>query len=147
MSGLDALGAQWLWLIAALMLAIAEMLLPGIFLIWLGVAAAVTGIATLLLGLTVPLQFALFALAAVAAVYAGRRWFAMHPIASEDPLLNDRAARLVGRTVIVVDAIDRGEGRVRVGDSVWPARGPDAPAGAQMRITGTAGTWLTVESV
>ena len=45
------------------------------------------------------------AVLAVAAVYAGRRWFAMNPIESSDPNLNDRGARLIGETVTVVEAI------------------------------------------
>jgi membrane protein implicated in regulation of membrane protease activity len=34
---------------------------------------------------------------------------------------------------------------VRVGDGEWPARGPDAPAGACVRITGATGATLRVE--
>ena len=61
----------------------------------------------------------------------GRRHYARNPVASDDPLLNDRTARLIGQNVEVVTAIENGEGRVRVGDSVWSARGADAPAGTR----------------
>ncbi|SFR98703.1 NfeD family protein [Sphingomonas jatrophae] len=144
---LDGLPDYWLWLIAAALLAIAEILVPGVFLIWLGMAAALVGLLTLALGFGVAVQFAIFAVAAIAAVYAGRRWVTRHPIETEDPLLNDRASRLLGRTVTVVAAIDRGEGRVRVGDSEWTARGPDAAVGAEVRIVGAVGTCLSVEPV
>ena len=56
----------------------------------------------------------------------GRRHYERNPVPSSDPLLNDRTARLIGQKVTVVEAIENGEGRVRVGDSVWAARGPDA---------------------
>ena len=144
---LDGLEPHWMWLIAAAILGIAELLLPGVFLIWLAAAAAVTGLAALLLGIPLAFQFGLFALLAIAATYAGRRWYTNNPVESSDPLLNDRAARLVGETVVVVGAIENGVGRVRVGDSVWNARGPDAEPGARVRITGAEGTCLQVEPV
>ena len=136
---------HWAWLILAGVLGIAEIVMPGIFLVWIGLAALVTGLLTLLLGIAEPLQFALFAMLAIAAVFAGRRWFALNPIESSDPLLNDRAARLVGETVMVVEAIDGGEGRVRVGDGVWPAKGADAPVGTRLRVTGIDRGLLKVE--
>jgi len=143
--GLIPVDPHWAWLILAGVLGIAEILVPGIFLIWIGMAALVTGLVTLALGIPEPLQFSLFAMLAVAAVFAGRRWFARNPIESSDPLLNDRAARLVGETVTVVEAIEGGEGRVRVGDGVWPAKGADAPLGTRLRVTGIDRGLLKVE--
>jgi len=145
MNGFE-LDPEWWWLIGAAVLGIAELLMPGIFLIWLAAAAAVTGFAALL-GIPLPFQFGLFALFSIAAVYLGRRWYAAHPVPSSDPLLNDRTARLVGETVIVVSAIEHGQGRVRVGDGVWNARGPDAPQGSLVRVTGAQGACLIVEPV
>lgn len=142
---LDGIEPHWLWLIGAAVLGIAELLMPGVFLIWLAAAAAVTGFTALLFGIPLAFQFAIFALLAMAAVYGGRRWYAANPVESSDPLLNDRAARLVGQTVVVVGAIENGTGRVRVGDSVWNARGEDAEIGARVRVTGADGTCLKVE--
>lgn len=139
------LESHWWWLVLALLLGIAEIVIPGVFLIWLGAAAALTGVLALALGLPVPAQFVIFALTAIGAVYAGRRYLAGHPGESSDPLLNDRTARLIGQTVEVVAAIDGGQGRVRVGDSVWNARGPDNMVGARVRIVGADGTTLIVE--
>ena len=142
---LDGIEPHWMWLIAAALLGIAELLMPGVFLIWLAAAAAITGFAALLFGIPLAFQFALFALLAIAAVYAGRRWYADNPIESSDPLLNERATRLIGQTVVVVAPIENGLGRVKVGDGVWNARGPDAPVGACVRVTGADGTCLRVE--
>lgn len=143
-AGLDA---HWWWLIAAAFLGILEIFIPGVFLIWMAAAAAITGVVVLALDLSLPFQIALFALLAVAAVYGGRRHYEGNPVDSDDPMLNDRTARLVGQQVVVVTAIESGEGRVKVGDSVWVARGPDAPAGARMRVVGADGTALRVEPV
>ncbi len=136
---------DWFWLIAGVILAIAEILVPGFFLIWLAAAALITGALAMLLPVTMPIQVLLFAALSVVAVYAGRRWFALNPIESTDPKLNDRGARLVGETVTVVDAIVNGRGRVKVGDSVWIAKGADATAGTTVRVTGTDGATLFVE--
>src|SRR5688572_873072 len=135
---------HWWWLIAAALLGILEIFLPGIFLIWMAAAAAITGIVAALLPIALPFQLALFGLLAMAAVFGGRRHYERHPVESSDPLLNDRVARLVGQNVLVVTAIENGEGRVKVGDGVWTARGPDAPAGSRMVVTGADGTCLKV---
>ena len=135
---------HWLWLLAATVLAIAELLVPGVFLIFLAAAAAVTGVAALAFGLPVAAQLLLFALLSVAALYSGRRWYVRNPLPSSDPLLNDRAARLRGETLVVVEAIENGRGRVKVGDSVWACRGPDCPAGSRVRVVGADGACLKV---
>jgi membrane protein implicated in regulation of membrane protease activity len=137
---------HWWWLVLAIALGIAELIIPGVFLIWIGGAAAVTGMIALLLPIPVAAEFVIFAISAIGAVYLGRRWLAAHPIETSDPLLNDRAARLIGRGVTVVEAISHGEGRVKVGDSVWNATGPDAPEGAWVTVVGAEGGRLRVEA-
>jgi inner membrane protein len=141
----DGIDTHWLWLILAGLLGIAELLAPGVFLIWLAGAAALTGIAAFLLPLPLPFELALFALFALLAVYLGRRAYDRSPVATSDPLLNDRLSRLIGETVVVTRAIVDGRGRVQVGDGAWPAHGPDAPAGARMRIVGAEEGCLLVE--
>jgi membrane protein implicated in regulation of membrane protease activity len=139
---------HWVWLILAAILGIAEIILPGFFLIWIGVAALLTGVATLLLGLPEAAQFATFAVLAIVAVFAGRRWFALNPIESSDPLLNDRAARLIGEIVTATEAFDSGVGRVKVGDGVWSARstyGEDFTLGTRLRVSGVDRGALLVE--
>lgn len=138
--------AHWWWLTAAIVLAIAELVVPGAFLIWIATAAALTGVAALLIGVPLAGQFVLFALLSVASVYLGRRIYG-EAVPSGDPMLNDRAARLIGETLVVVEAIEDGRGRVRVGDGAWPARGPDAAAGTRVRVTGADGACLHVEPV
>ena len=137
---------DWLWLSIGVVLAAAEMLAPGFFLIWLAAAAIVTGLISAVVPIGFPVQLGLFAVLSIGLVYAGRRWFRTNPIESDDPLLNDRGGRLVGEIVTVVEAIDGGAGRVKVGDSVWTANGPDTPIGARVRIVGVSGTKLNVEA-
>jgi membrane protein implicated in regulation of membrane protease activity len=136
---------HWGWLVFAALLGMGEVLMPGVFLIWVALAAALTGLIALALPLSLPVQFLVFAGLCLLAVWGGRRWYAANPVASQDPMLNDRTARLVGEVVTVVEAIEGGRGRVKVGDSVWSCQGPDAPVGSQVRITGANASVLQVE--
>jgi membrane protein implicated in regulation of membrane protease activity len=136
---------HWAWLVFAALLGMAEVVMPGVFLIWIAIAAALTGLVALAVPIGLPLQLLLFAALSLIAVWGGRRWYADHPVASTDPLLNDRTARLIGQIVTVVEPISGGEGRVKVGDSVWTARGADAAAGVRVRVTGAEGAVLRVE--
>jgi membrane protein implicated in regulation of membrane protease activity len=142
---IEGLDAGWLWLIGGVLLLITEIIAPGFFLVFLGAAAIAAGLFTLLFGLGTDAQLALFALYAVLAVMAGRRFYANRGGDHAGPRLNDPAARLVGRTVVVVEPVDEHQGRVTVGDSEWSARGGPAQAGERVRITGVEGNCLTVE--
>lgn len=146
MSLIEGLAPQWWWLIAAVALGILELLAPGFFLVWMGAAAALTGVVVALVPMPLAWQLGLFVLLAFASVLAGRLYYARNPVPTSDPNLNARATRLIGRTVTVESAIENGQGRVRVGDGVWNARGPDAPAGASVVIVAADGTCLTVEA-
>ncbi|HEX7821707.1 MAG TPA: NfeD family protein [Sphingobium sp.] len=137
--------APWTgWMIFAVVLAIGEIVLPGIFLIWIAIAAAITGAVAFIAPLPLPAAILIFALLCLLATWAGRRWYRDNPVESSDPMLNDRAARLVGRSVTVVEPIVDGEGRVRIDDGTWSAVGPDAPLGARLVVIAAHGATLTV---
>jgi membrane protein implicated in regulation of membrane protease activity len=133
------------WLLLAVALGAAELAVPGVFLVFIAIAAGITGLLALLFpALTMSAELAVFGAWSVITVLIGRRWYADYPVDSDDPLLNDRGARLIGQSVTVVEAIVGGSGRVRVGDSEWIARGPDLPAGARVRIVGVSGAVVQV---
>ncbi|MFL6731581.1 MAG: NfeD family protein [Sphingomicrobium sp.] len=137
----------WLWLIGGVVLLIAEVIAPGFSLIFIGVAGIATGVLSLILGLPTALQFAVFAILAFLSVrIGGRRFYASRYDYSSDPLLNDRVARLLGKVVVVVEAVDQNGGRVRVGDSEWSARGGPAAVGERVRIVDVDGNCLKVEA-
>ena len=144
---LDTISTHWFWLSLGLALGIAEMLAPGFFLIWLGLAALIVGLLDWALPISVPFQVALFAILSVLTVFAGKKFLKDNPIETDDPKLNDRGARLTGEIVTVVEAIADGNGRVKVGDSVWSARGVDAAVGARVRVTGADGAVLLVDLI
>ena len=145
MGGVESVDPQWGWLAIGLVLAAAEMALPGVFLIWMAGAAIITGLVVWVVPIGLPLQIGLFAVLAIVFVFAGRRYLRANPVESADPKMNDRGARLLGETVVVTHAIDGGTGRVRIGDSEWLAKGPDAEPGTRIRVSGHDGTVLIVE--
>jgi membrane protein implicated in regulation of membrane protease activity len=134
------------WLAAAILFGVGEVVIPGVFLIFLAIAAAITGLAAFALpDLPLAAQLVSFALWSGVTVAIGKRWYRDYPVASSDPQLNDRAARLIGQIVVVSDAIVDGAGRVRLGDGTWSASGPDLAAGAHAKIIGVAGSTLLIE--
>jgi membrane protein implicated in regulation of membrane protease activity len=141
----ESLEPGWLWMIGGVLLLIAEIIAPGFFLVFVGAAAIAAGLFTLLFDLGVAGQLTLFAIYAIVAVMIGRKVYANAAVDAGDPLLNDRAARLVGRSVIVIEDVDEHSGRVRLGDSEWSARGGPGSAGERVRITGVEGNCLLVE--
>jgi len=141
----DDIEPGWLWAIGGVLLLTLEILVPGVFLVWIGIAAIVTGIFALLFGIGLAGQLGLFALYSVLAVMVGRRFYAVRGEDHIDSGLNDRAAQLIGRRVLVVQDVDEDSGRVRLGDSEWSARGGPALPGERVRITGVEGNCLIVE--
>jgi membrane protein implicated in regulation of membrane protease activity len=136
---------RWLWVIGGILLLIAEIIAPGFFLVFIGVAALATGAFTLLFGMPLAFQLILFTIYALVAVMIGRKVYANQAADSSDPLLNDRVARMVGKSVTVIEMVDEHSGRVRVGDSEWSARGGPGRPGERVRITGVDGNCLLVE--
>ncbi|GIK97227.1 MAG: membrane protein [Alphaproteobacteria bacterium] len=137
----------WHWMILGLGLAVVEVMAPGTFFLWLGIAAGLTGVVVLVIPeIAWQLQLILFGVLSVVSVWAGRTWLRRHPLKTEDATLNRRGLQYVGRVFVVDQAIVNGRGTVKVGDSLWRAEGPDAPVGARVRVTGIAGTVLQVET-
>lgn len=147
MDWLDSLEPYWIWASIGLVLAALEMIVPGVYLIWLAVAAIITGALTFGLGLSLGSQVVIFASISFIAVFSARRFLRETPIESSDPLMNQRGHRLIGETALVTQAFDGGTGRIKHGDSEWLARGPDLDVGARVRIVGSDGAILQVAPV
>lgn len=124
----------WNWIIAGLILLLLELIAPGIFLIWIGLAALITGIFTVLTSSYVDfdwkLQLVLFLILSVALVLIGRRYFNWRGQQTDEPLLNRRGDQLVGLRSTLEEPIINGFGRARFNDTLWRITGPDLPAGS-----------------
>ena len=138
----------WHWWILALALTIAEALLPGTFLLWMGIAALLLGILLWAMPtLSLEIQLALFAILSLVSIAGWRLWQRKHPDESDQPTLNRRGEQYVGRVFVLDAPIENGYGKVRVGDSLWQVQGDDAAAGSRVRVTGVDGVVLVVERV
>lgn len=138
----------WSWWIAGLILLGLEILVPGVFLLWIGLAAMVVGAMSFpLWGAAIwswQTQMLVFALLAVAFALVGRR-ISRSSEESDQPMLNRRIEGLVGRTATLEEPISEGKGRIRLDDTTWIVQGPDMPVGARVRITMAQAGCLTVE--
>lgn len=142
---LYALG-PWNWFIVAGVFLALEIMVPGVYLLWFGLAALIVGVVALLTGADWQVQLVVFAVTAVVLLFLVRRYLGAGRATTDSPDLNVRGAQYVGRVFAVEEAIAGGRGKVRVGDTVWLAKGPDLPKGTQVRVKGVDGTMLVVEA-
>jgi inner membrane protein len=124
----------WLWLTAGLILCAAEMLSPGISLLWIGLAAIATGIIALFVELSAAGALILCALLSIAFAVIGRKIYGPLGKSMVESMPAHRAASLIGREFILDQPITHGFGRIRVDDTVWRVRGADQPSGAKVRV-------------
>ena len=135
----------WNWLIFGIILMALELLAPGVFLFWLGLAALLVGLVSFAFTPSWQLQILMFAIFAAAAVPLWRRLARTRTASDADsPFLNKRADALVGRVFTLEKPIVDGAGTVRIDDTIWRVAGPDAPAGSRVRIVQADGAKLTV---
>jgi hypothetical protein len=139
-----ALG-EWSWFVLGLVLLALEIFLPGTFFLWFGVAALATGAVALAVDWGWQAEVILFVVLALVLVVVGRRYFAWHKNASDEPYLNQRAKGFVGNVYVLGEPIVSGNGRVRIDDTSWRVKGPDLPGGARVKVVGVDGSVLTVE--
>lgn len=140
----------WNWMVLGIILLGAEILVPGVFLIWIGLAALVTGVLSLALWETAfwswQVQTLVFLALALAAAWYGKRIMDASGEESDEPLLNRRQAQLVGRVATLEEPIRNGQGRVRIGDTLWRVTGADMDAGTRVRVTAEDAGTLRVEA-
>ncbi len=139
--------ADYGWWIAGLVLLILEVVVPGAYLIFFGIAALVVGTNAFLAGdwFDWPQQVVAFIVVSAVCIYLGRRWYGQTPTTDNGPPLNRRTSRLVGREARLTEAIVAGRGRVAIEDSWWTVSGPDLPEGTRVKVTGADGAVLSVE--
>ncbi len=140
----------WNWWIAGLILLGLEIIAPGTFFLWFGIAAVIVGTLSLAIGSgwewwTWQIQVLLFVILSLVLVVVGRRFMrAAGDVISDHPDINERGRQLIGRTALLEDPIVQGVGRARVGDTTWRVTGPDLPAGSRVDIVDASSSTLEV---
>ena len=146
-----SIAAHYLWWIIALLLIGAEVAMPGYFMLWVGIAAALTGAVMLVLpGLPLLAQALIFALLAflACAVYG----YVVRPRLrrrqpDESVRLNRRGEQMIGQRYVLLEAIVNGRGKAQVGDGQWLVSGPDLPSGSTVEVVAVDGVVLQVKAL
>ena len=139
----------WHWLTIAVVLIFLEILSPGVFFLWLGLAAGAVGIVMAIIPeLSWQMQFILlacFSLVSIAMWRFSRKLFPQNE--AEASHLNRRGEQYIGRTFTLLEPIINSTGKIKVDDSTWRVKGEDAPIGTQVKITGVKGIIFDVEKL
>ena len=141
-----ASNGPWAWIVAGLILLALELILPGGFLLWMGISGVVTGLITLFQPIGWPLQWLIFGVLSLVSIVLWLRWTRSRPTPTDRPYLNRRADHFIGQEAVLEQAIEQGFGRVVLGDTVWRVSGSDLPLGQRVRIVGNEGAVLKVEA-
>lgn len=137
---------DWFWWVVAGLLLMLELTLPGVFFIWLAIPAALVGLLDMVFAVGWQTEFVIFAALSLVSVFAGRSWLKKRQVFESDrPNLNQRMFDFVGRSYVLDQAITEGRGRLTIDSTIWEIRGPDAPKGARVKVTGVDGMRLNVE--
>jgi membrane protein implicated in regulation of membrane protease activity len=98
------------------------------------------------LDLSINAQLVTFILAAAGACFAGHFIYPRLLDASgQTPLLNQRDVELIGKTGVASEDFHFGQGKVRLGDTVWLAEGPSLRQGAGIVVKAVRGTVVIVD--
>jgi len=140
-------------MVLGFVLLVMEVIAPGVFMLWIGIAAILIGVVSLLIWdaavWTWQVQVLAFLVLSVISAFVGKKLVGGRNIPTDQPLLNRRGQQLIGRMATLAEPIRDGRGRIKLGDTLWRVSGPDLPAGTQVRVVGAADTdlELTVEPV
>ncbi len=137
----------WDWFIAGGLLLVLEVLAPGVFMLWLGLAAMLVGAISMFVDWNWQAQFIAFAVFSVAAIPLWRRLSMQVGRTTDQPFLNRRAEALVGRIFTLEKPIVDGSGTIPIDDTVWRITGADVPAGSRVKVVRVEGTALHVELI
>ncbi len=136
----------WHWWAFGLALVIVEMIAPGVFFLWLGIAAGIVGFLVLAMpDLSWQLQLFSFAVLSLVSVAIGRWLIKRYPIRTDEPRLNRRGEQYIGRVFTLEEPIVNRHGKIRVDDSTWKIEGDDCRPGTNVRVVGVDGVVLKVE--
>lgn len=136
----------WAWIVAGVVLLALELVIPGGYLLWLGVAGIITGLAAMFQPIDWPFQFLIFGVLSLILIVAWMRYFKGRDVESDRPFLNRRAEAFIGHEAVLDEPIRDGFGRLSLGDTVWRVTGPDLPAGRRVRVVSADGAVLRVEA-
>ena len=133
----------WHWVVGGLILIALEIMVPGVFLLWIGLGSLATGCIVVAFGIVSwEVQCLIFVPLAFSTLFMGRKFLIKTPMG--DSTLNQRLTTYIGRRAEITQALVNGKGRIRLGDTLWIVQGPDCPVGTMVTVTGVSGSELIV---
>ena len=135
----------WHWLVLGFLLLGAETFGVGGFLIGMAVAAFALAVLRLFLSLSWENQLIIYAFCSAACTWVYWQYFRNFNQQSDKTLLNDRAAQLIGRSVVLDKALVGGEGKIQIGDTLWKVKSSvDCNVGDTLEVIATEGMTLVL---
>ncbi|MGB8819423.1 MAG: NfeD family protein [Rhizobiaceae bacterium] len=139
----------WNWVAIGLVLLVLEIAIPGVFLLWFGLAAIIVGVLSVMFANAGfwpwEAQILMFLILALALAFYGKRMMDKGNV-TDEPLLNKRSEQMLGRTATLSEPIAEGYGRIKLGDTIWRVKGPDLPIGSKVKVMSVDGNELAVEA-
>lgn len=131
---------SWHWWIIAIVLMMIEVMIPGAFFLWIGIAAAfVGGLVFLIPSLNLVCQVFIFGGSSILSIWIGQKYLKRYPRPTDQPNLNRRGEQYIGKDLILSEPIVNGQGKVKIDDTLWRVTGEDCPVGAHVRVTEVQG--------
>jgi membrane protein implicated in regulation of membrane protease activity len=138
----------WYWWVLAVVLLVVELLAPGFFFLWMSASGLLTGLLLWLVPtLSLDWQIFIFSSLSIIAIIAWKKFFKNAASATDQPLLNKRGQQYVGRVFNLYEAIENGQGKIKVDDTIWKVHGEDCPLGSKVKVVASRGTVFDVEQV
>jgi inner membrane protein len=138
----------WYWWVLALVFLVVEILAPGFFFLWMAASGFVTGIIVWLIPtVSLNIQIFVFSILSIIAILVWKFYMKKHASKTDQPLLNKRGAQYIGRVFNLYEAIENGQGKIKVDDSIWKVHGEDCDIKTRVKVTGIRGTVFDVKKV
>jgi membrane protein implicated in regulation of membrane protease activity len=138
-----------LWLSVAGLLLMAEVLGAGGYLLWSGIAAALVGLLQWLWPMPWEAQGVIFAILTLLAAFFWW-WISQRLVKKTDAAsgLNQRTRQMIGMQVTLLEPLQNGFSRVKIGDGSWRVKSSDPlQAGDNAIVTGAEGITLLVSAI
>ena len=130
------------WLVIGLVLIIIELFVWSVFLLWIGASAITVSIIFYLIPeISGTLQLIIFLVLASSATYLSKRYY---PVKTVDDQLNDKAKKHIGKECII-ESIENGVTKVKIGESLWFAKGSNLSAGQIVKIIDVESSTFIIE--
>ena len=130
------------WLILGIALIILELFVWTVFLLWIGSSAITVGIIFFLFpNVSGLLQLLIFIVLAVAATLLSKKYY---PVKTVDEQLHDKAKSHIGKEC-TIESVENGVTKVKIGESLWFAKGSDLSAGQSVKIIDVESSTFIVE--